>query len=351
MEKNNQQGQRATAIEKLRSQFPEMEFETAAHCYDVKNIIGKVLGDLPIEKLLDLKSLSEELKARHKKEVANRKDSIARGIDNKKLPKLTVLWQLIGAINRYAGYAAKKYIDKSFESPKGMSVSTVRFNISGSANSHRWNKAVQPSKDQRSYGATGEPNYKKRCDGFSYQIPQKKAEAVSEFFRSKRQNHGYQIFINPIHKGNGWIDTAYHRPIPEGSKIKQMTINERAGHFFAVLSVEVPDRVWMIASMQAGWWAGIDPGASTALTIAFHNAETSETRQAAINYQFLEKSLAQLEKLQQCIAKKQGPRRKRTEDEVNKELAQFSKKQSIQKLPEQERSKIIAKKKEILKRK
>lgn len=345
-EKSDTQAQRVNAIQK---KYPDMDFEKATVCYDFKNIIGNVLGDLPPEKLFDVKSLADELKTKHQEEVSKRKEAIANGIERRKLPKLTVFWQLIRAINKYAGYAAKAYMDKSFE--PSMSLSSVRFNISGSAKSHRWNKAVQPSKEQRAYGATGEPNYKRRCDGFSFQIPQDKSDKISEIFRAKRRNRGHQIFINPLYERNRWIDAAYHREIPEGSRIKQMTVNERAGHFFAVLACEVPDSAWLIAPMQAGWWAGIDPGAKTALTVAFHNAETSEARQAAIHYQFLEKGLDKLEKIQQNLAKKQGPKRKRTEDEINKELAQFSAKRSTQKLPEQERNKTIAKEKERLEKK
>lgn len=340
-EKSDTQAQRVNAIQK---KYPDMDFEKAAVCYDVKNIIGNVLGDLAPEKFFDVKSLADELKTKHQEEVSKRKEAIANGI--KKLPKLTVFWQLIRAINKYAGYAAKVYADKSFESPKGMSVSTVRFNISGSANSHRWNKAVQPSKDQRAYGAIGEPKYKRRCDGFSYQIPQ--GTDISDISRAKQRGNGCQISVNPLHKENRWVDAAYHRPIPERSKIKQMTINERAGHFFAVLSCDVPDSAWLIAPMQAGWWAGIDPGAKTALTVGLHNAETKETRQAAIHYEFLEKSQDKLEKIQQSLAKKQGPKRKRTEAEVNEALAQFSAKRRIQKLPEKEKIKAIAKEKERL---
>lgn len=342
-EKNDNQANRRYAIEKICSLYPNITFETAAHCYNVKNLIGKVLGDVSIETLLDVKSLSELLKAKHKEEVAKRKEAASQGIDRKKLPKLTVFWQLMDAINKYAGYTAKNYIDKSFQPPKGMSLATVRFNISGSANSHRWNKAVQPSKDQRAYGAKGEPQYKKRGQGFTFQIPQ-----GANIFRKKQREHGYQIFVNPLSEQNRWINIALHRHIPEGSNIKQMTINERAGRFFAVLTCEVPDSAWKIKRTQTGWHAGIDPGASTALTVVFNNTETSETRQAAIHYQFLEKGLAKLEKIQQTLARKQGPRRKRTQDEINKELTEISAKQSIQKLSEQERIKEIDNKKKKL---
>lgn len=344
-EKNNNQGQRVKAIQKICNQYPEMEFETAAHCYDTKTLVGKALGDMPLGKLLDIKYLAKELKSRHKKEVAERKEAIAKGVDRKNALKLTVFWQFMRSINKYAGYAAKIYMDRSFEPQDGASLSTVRFNISGSANSERWNTAVQPSSQQRKYGATGEPRYKRRCNGFSFQIQNRE---ISDIFRNKRHNNGHQILINPLRKGNAWIDTAYHRQIPAGSKIKQLTINERAGHFFAVLSCEVPDSVWTIIPKRAGWWVGIDPGAQTALTLGLQNARTSETRQAAIHYQFLEKSDKILEKLQQNLARKQGPKRKRTETEIIETISQFSRKRSIQKLPEGEKDKVIAKEKERL---
>lgn len=105
-EKSNTQGQRVKAIEKFRAQYPGIDFDTAARCYDVKALIGKALGDLPPERLLDVKYLAEQLKAKHKEEVSNRREALAKGIERKRLPRLTVFWQLLGAINKYAGYAA-----------------------------------------------------------------------------------------------------------------------------------------------------------------------------------------------------------------------------------------------------
>ncbi|MBI5562801.1 MAG: transposase [Deltaproteobacteria bacterium] len=309
--------------------------KAAALCYDVGNLIGNTLGDLSPEEKLDVKALSERLKTRHLEEAGLRKEAKAGGV--KKPPKLTVYWQLMKAIDRYAGHAAKVYADRSFEAGKGMAVSNVRSNISGSAKSYRWNKAVAPSPDQRVHGATGEPRYKKRAESFPFQY----TEGTAETFRLKRRGRGHQIYINPLHEDNRWMDVAYHRPIPDGAKIKQMTVKERAGHFFAALSCEVPDSAWMIPSMRAGWRAGIDPGAKTALTIAFRNSETSETRHAAIDYRFLEEGLAGLERLQQCVARKRGPRRKRTPDEVAGELAKFSAKKKIKGLSEGERTKRI----------
>lgn len=344
-EKNNFQGQRKKAIDKFCSQYSDMDFETAARCYDVKALVDDVLGDLPSEILLNVTYLAEELKKKHKEEVAKRKEASASCSDKKKLPRLTVFWKLMKAINNYAGYAAKVYVDKSFESSEGYALSAIRTNISGYANSERWNTAVQPSTQQRKYGATGEPRYKKRCGGFSYQIQN---TDISDIFRWKRRNSGHQILINPLHKGNEWVDVAYHRSIPDGSKIKQLTINERAGHFFAVLSCEVHDSVWTIKPRHAGWWAGIDPGAQTALTVGFQNIQTSETRHAAIHYQFLERSDEKLEKLQKNLARKQGPKRKRTETEINEALSQFSARRSVQKLLELERNKAIDKEKDRL---
>ena len=68
------------------------------------------------------------------------------------MPKLKTYWQMPRAITNYAGFAAKTYMDNSFESPDGMSLSVIRANISGYANSEKWNAAVNPSSEQRRYG-------------------------------------------------------------------------------------------------------------------------------------------------------------------------------------------------------
>jgi transposase len=141
---------------------------------------------------------------------------------------------------------------------------------------------------------------------------------------------------------------AYHRAVPEGGKIKKLTINGKAGRYFAVLSVEVPESAWQIVPMQAGWHAGIDPGASTALTVALKNSKTGELAQFAAHWEFLEKSQAKLEELNQALARKRGPMRERTEEEIQKAMKEFSAKAAIKKLPSDERSKEIAKKEKWL---
>ena len=73
--------------------------------------------------------------------------------------------------------------------------------------------------------------------------------------------------------------------------------------------------------MEAGWHAGIDPGAQTALTVGLVNSKSGELKHLAIHYEFLEKSLTKLEKLQQALSLKQGPRRKRTETEIQEACA------------------------------
>lgn len=342
--KSNTQGKRSAAIKK---KYPDLDSDSAAKLYaaklyDVSNLIGKVLE--PGQKYLDINLLADELKAKHNAELAERKKAKKAGVDKKKLPKLTVYWQMMRTINRYAGFAAKTFMDNSFESPKGMAISTIRFNVSGSGKSAvRWNRAVNPpTPKQRAYGATGEPQYKRRCEGFTYQNT-----AKDNLIREKRRSE-FSIFINALPDGMRGLDMAYHRPIPEDSKIKQLTIKERAGRYFAVLSAEVPESAWQIVPMQAGWHAGIDPGAQTALTVALKNSKNGELRHLAIHYEFLEESLSKLEKLGQALSLKQGPRRKRTEEEINTALEKFASKSSIKKLPEAEKEKEIDKKRKRL---
>ncbi|MBI4824737.1 MAG: transposase [Nitrospirae bacterium] len=338
LEKSNTQGKRSAAIKK---KYPDLDFDLAAKLYDISNLVGKVLE--PDQKYLDINLLADELKAKHEAELAKRKEAKKAGVDKKKLPKLTVYWQMMRTINRYAGFAAKTYMDNSFESPKGMAISTIRFNVSGSGESEvRWNRAVNPTPEQRAYGATGEPQYKRRCEGFTYQNT-----AKDNLICEKRRSE-FSIFINALPDGMRWLDMAYHRPIPEDSKIKQLTIKERARRYFVVLSTEVPDSAWQIIPMQAGWHAGIDPGAQTALTVALKNSNSNELRHLAIHYEFLEESLSKLEKLQQALSLKQGPRRKRTEEEIKEALEKFESKSSVKKLPETERKKEIEKKRKRL---
>ena len=80
------------------------------------------------------------------------------------------------------------------------------------------------------------------------------------------------------------------------AKLKKLTINGKAGRYFAVFSVEVPESAWQIVPMQAGWHAGIDPGAQTALTVALKNSNSGDLRHLAIHYEFLEKAFLNLKK-------------------------------------------------------
>ena len=337
-EKSNTQGRRSTAIKK---KYSDIDFDSAAKLYDIGNLVGKILD---VDKRhLDIKVLAEELKAKHNNELMERKEAKVKGVDIKKMPKLKTYWQMLRAINNYAGFAAKTYMDNSFESPDGMSLSVIRANISGYANSEKWNAAVNPSSEQRRYGAIGVPRYKKRGEGFSHQIQRD----IDEIIRSKKRN-GHQVHVSALYNGNAWIDMAYHRSIPEGGKIKKLTINGKAGRYFAVFSVEVPESAWQIVPMQAGWHAGIDPGAQTALTVALKNSNSGDLRHLAIHYEFLEKSLSKLEKVQRALSVKQGPKRTRTEEEIKIALEKFSSKSAIKKLSENVRQKEIEKKRERL---
>lgn len=338
--KSNTQGKRKKAI--LRKNSENLDFDSAAHLYDIRNLVGKVLT--VDKRYLDTSLLTKELKEKHKEELEKRGKAVKGGVDPKKLPKLSTYWQLMQAINQYAGFAAKTFMDKSFDPPNGMAVSPIRTNISGYANSHKWNQAVSPTREQRAYGATGEPQYKRRCDGFAYQIQN---TTVSDLVRNNKKPR-HQICLEALHRGNRWVNIAYHRPIPDGGKIKQLAVNARAGRYFVALSVEVPDNVWKIEPMNAGWHAGIDPGAQIALTVALKNSKNNELGHLAIHYEFLEESLNKLEKIQQSLAQKQGPCRKRTVKEIDEALSKFTNKSSIKKLSQDEKEKTITKEKERL---
>lgn len=340
-DKSDNNANRKKAIFKLQEKFPSIGFETASKLYDIKNIAGNLL-DLE-ESHLDISVLASELKKKYDAEIAARKEKKAQGIEPAKLPKLTVYWQLLRAINQYAGYAAKVFMDNSFKSPKGMALSTVRFNISGSKNALRWNVATSPTKEQRRYGAMGDPQYKKRGDSFAYQAPNVAVEKVI-----LKNKDGHNVFLNTLPAGMEKVKIAYHREIPQEGRIKLITVSSKAGRYFVVFSTEVLEKDWAIIPKQEGWVAGIDPGASTALTIGLFNYKTGELRQLAFHYEFLERSLAKLEKMQQSLSLKQGTRRKRTAEEVAEALDKFTAKKAVKKLSDAEREKEIAKEKERL---
>lgn len=338
-EKRNTQWKRNAAIKK---KYPDLNFDLAVKLYDIGNLVGKILT--ADEEYLDLKLLANELKEKHKIELVEREKAKKADVDRKKLPKLRTYWQMRRSIDRFAGFAAKTFMDCSYDPPEGMSLKSLRFNISGSGESEvRWNRAVNPTPEQRAYGATGEPRYKRRGEGFTYQ----ETDSTDKLIR-QRKSVGHIINLNVLPDGMRWIPIAYHRPVPKGGRVKQLTINGKAGRYFAVLSVEVPDSAWQIVPMQVGWHAGIDPGAQTALTIALKNSNSSELRHLAIHYEFLEENLPKLEKIQQTLSLKQGPKRKRTEEEIKIALEKFANKSAIKKLSESERQKEIEKKKERL---
>lgn len=337
-DKSDKNANRKKAILKLQGSFRGIDFNTASRLYDIKNLVGRVIEiDL---RHLNIEILASELKEKHRKELAERTKKKTEGLDYLKLPKLTVYWQLMRAISQYGGYAAKDFMDNSFEAPKSMALSTVRFNISGSKNALRWNTAVTPSKQQRKYGATGDPKYKKRGESFAYQIQN---AGIEDIILNKKNGNGYNIHIKALPKGMDYVDMAYHREISMGSNIKLLTLSSKARRYFVALSAEVPESAWAIIPSQEGWMAGIDPGASTALTIGLINKKTGELRHLAIHYEFLEKSLVKLEKMQQALALKRGPRRKRIGQEIDEALTAFTTKRSIQRLLEPERGKAIAK--------
>ncbi len=345
-EKDNNQGQLRKAISNLLDAYPNVDQKQGPRFYDTKNLVGNILDDFG-PKYLDMSLLAKTLKEMHAGQVQQRKKDIADGVTIGRQAKLTVYWQLMGAINRYAGYAAKRYMDKSFETRKGLVLSSIRTNISGYAKSIKWNTAVKPSASQRTHGATGEPRYKRRGEGFTFQVQHKK---IADLFRTKRRGKGHQVFVNPLHKGNAWIDVAFHRPIPEEGKIKQITINENAGHLFIVFSTEVPEHEWAIIPMNAGWHAGIDPGAHIPLTVALKNIHTGEVRHVAMKYGFIDNTADKLEQVKQRLALKQGRRRHRTEPEVQEAIERYVKKASIRKMKPTERGKAIEKEKARLER-
>ncbi len=231
LEKWDGQGNRRRAIERFMSTHDGLDCDSGARLYDIKNFVGKILDEVD-KRYLDIGILANDLKTKHKEELAERKASQAKGVEWKKLPKLKTYWQVLGAVNQYSGYAAKTFIDNSFHTRRAMALSGVRFNVSGSVR---------------------EPQYKKRGEGFAYQVQNTQ---VDDLIRKKKKRSGFQIYIRALPKGNAFIDLAYHLDIPKESKIKNLTVNSRSGRYFVVLSIEVPEIVWTLVPMSAGWEAG-----------------------------------------------------------------------------------------------
>lgn len=333
--KSNTQGNRAAAIMKFQEGFPGLDFAAAARLYDVKNIVGNTLGDIT-EEFMDENVLISKIRKQYDIETEARNAAKKSG---DKLPSAKVYWQLLGAINRHSGYAAKLYMDNSFEPPKNTSLSNVRFAVSGSAKSHKWITATQPKKGQRDRGATGEPRYKKRADSFG---PWQTDGDINKLTRKTRENT--QIYIAPI---KSWINIALHRQLPEGSDVKTMSVLTAASRYFVVLSAEVPDEAYAIRHLNQGWAVGINPAEDPALTASFENLKTGKRGYIAFHYEFLEKSLDRLEKLQQDLALKKGPKRKLTAEEITDRLNKFEKKLA-KNLTDKERKRFIFKEKERL---
>lgn len=350
--KPDEQSERKKAIEKFRSAHPEFS-ALAPHdvgtLFDISTLLGKVI---PVRaEHLDRRVLIDEISNIFSQEQAAYREARKLTRAGKEVPKSKspLYWTLRRAINKHAGEAAKTYLDQSFECAKNIAISEVRFNISGSAESKRWNQAVNPKAGQKKFGAKGEPRTRKRSDGFAYKLPRN--IEPGKLFRKKTSD---QIFLSALpgsrikprtHDGMRWVNLAYHREIPAEGNPKQLAILEKAGRFFVVLSVEVPESAWKIDNRQQGWQAGIDPGATTALTVALKNPANGELRHLAIDYRFFEKAEDRLEKMQQTLSGKQGPRRKRIPEEVQAELDKLGAKSAFRKLGPDEQGKALEKRK------
>ena len=333
--KSNTQSTRAAAIAKFMDGFPGIGFASAAKLYDIKNIVGNTIGNIT-EELLDNDVLISRISGQHAAEIEARKAAVKPG---SKLPPAKVYWQLLRAINQYAGYSAKVYMDNSYESPKNMSLSSVRFAISGSAKSQKWITATAPKAGQREQGATGEPRYKKKALGFG---PWQSPSDIRSLIRKTRDNT--QIYVTPLKE---WVNVAIHRQIPDGSNAKTISVATDSGRYFIVISAEVPAEAYAIKPLNEGWAVGINPAEDPALTASFKNLNTGERNALSFHYEFLEKSLGRLEKLQQSMALKQGPKRKLTDAEIAERLGAFEKKLA-KNITDEKRTDSISKEKERL---
>ena len=355
-EKNNKQAVRKNAIRKFSEKYLIENSEQAAELYDIKNIFGYAFGDDFGIDHLDISFLTETLKRQYAEETGHRdqekqayrekvaeieKENETRE-KKKKIPKFRPPAQkvrtcFLKAVNRHAGYAANRYVKKSFKNPKGTNMAVVIDAVSGSANSYKWKTATEPSAEQRKNGAKGKPNFKRRIDSFSYQFQGKKEDLILTTKAGKKQ-----VVLKSLLPGSNRITMAYHREIPTEGKIKNISVKHEAGHYFVVFSADIPERDHAIVPIKQGWMAGIDPGMSTVLTIGLVNANTGEVASLSLNYAFMDKFQEKLATLQQKADNQEGPKRKLTEAEIQEKMGAFEASQAVLQMRPETKEKALA---------
>ena len=336
---------------------------------DLKRLFNRHLPDIK-PRYLDPKVLAKELSKIYKDQAASFnaeiKENILKEKKDKKLfdkknkkrikqgkpveeykkkkysikTKKTLYWDLIKTSKEIAGEVGKQYITQSFSTPKNSSLSETRAMICGSAKSKRWDSATKPSREQQKYGAKGIPTFKKARNWSSFDYPDKRA--ITTLIRPRKKGKGHLLKLKVLPIGMQEVKLKYHRDIPPDGKIKQFNIKRDSKHFFATLSVEIPEKDWVLPNPEDGVLAGIDPGADTPLTIGINDLNRNKLSGMSVKYSFIDAAQVKLEKLQQKLANKQG--RKRTKNELQKALNDYKESKEYKKLiPDQQKEKFLKK--------
>ncbi len=367
-QKNNNQHIRRTGIEKFRQSRPGLSFEEAAPLYDLIRMFSKSLPDLTPQDV-NAKDIAEKLKKYHNEQVKlfdletkeiNKKQTVDREKFDKRNDKQIkegkkaleykpkkykrknqkiVYRELQLAIKEISGEIGSIFIKKSFQYSKGLSLSEMRNNISGSKNSIRWKTATKPSPEQRTYGAKSNPKFKPARSYPSFIFPTK--DTLGKLIRKRRKGQGYLCTIKTLPKGMREVKINYHRNIPEKGNIKQMAVKRDANRYFLIFSVNIPKMDWEIPYNGDGILAGIDPGADTPLTIGIRNINTNELYGLSVKYSFLDKSMDKLSRLQQMLARKEGVFRDK--QELEKAINEFKQTKEFKKLSLDEQKKKLQK--------
>lgn len=272
---------------------------------------------LPItEKYLDIDMLIKDLTI-----LFNKQKELSKN-------KRKVYYNFLSAINSISGEKAKFFMDSSF-SVRGLA--ETRYNISGTNDSPRWKVATNPSKEQRSYGSKGVPNFKRARDYSSFVLQYKK---VDKFIRPRKKGKGHLFNLKVLPKGMQEIKIKYHRELPLESTVKQINIKRDGSHYFATFSTQITEKDYAIQPPKPGLLIGIDPGAKTPLSCGVRDLATNTKANFKAEYSFMEPAYLKLEKLQQQLAYKQGTHRNK--QELQHEINIFMQSPEYKKLNEKE---------------
>jgi len=113
----------------------------------------------------------------------------------------------------------------------------------------------------------------------------------TKFLRTK--NGKYWLYIQSV----GKVQVVYHRPIPQGSVIKQVWVTRKADGWFVTFAVEVPEEAVKKPLPPTGKAVGIDVGVANLLTLS--------TGEKIDNPHWLKRMEEKLRIKQQILSRKQ----------------------------------------------